>query len=88
MSLASPLADNTVASGSVLIDAVAVDSLLIQPHAQPWSLWQPHAASLIKGQRFLEKIGAKRIRVLIPFEPTAIGDRGDEVHVGNCANRR
>src|SRR6266567_1915496 len=75
-------------SRTLLIDTIAADSLLIQFHAQPWSLRQLHAASLIKGQRFLEKVGAKRIRVLIPFEPTAIGDRGDEVHVGNCAHRR
>src|SRR6266567_1911347 len=67
----------------LLIDTIAADSLLILFHAQPWSLRQLHAAFLITCQWFLEKVGAKRIRILIPFEPTAIGNRGDEVHVGD-----
>ncbi len=72
----------------MLLDVVAVDSVLIQPHTQPWSLWQPYAALLIRGQWFLKEIRAESIWVLIPFEPTAIGDRGDKVQSGNCAHCR
>src|SRR5687768_10110391 len=74
--------------GPMPVDLVTANCLLVERDAEPGSFRQCDHPVRVDLERLVEQLAPERVRILVKLEQSRIGQRGNEMQVGDRCNRR